>query len=84
MATITKPIKMLHWPAYTGLSPRPYDEYDRLCVRYYDAHQSRDVAALNRIEPLLEPYTDHDIADGDTHYSHGQSISKHCQVRWSK
>jgi hypothetical protein len=84
MATTTKPIKMLHWPSYTGLKPRPYDEYDRLCVRYYHAHQSRDVTALRRVEPLLEPYSDRPLANGDEHYSHGQSISRHCVVRYSK
>lgn len=74
-------MKTLHFPAHTGLSPRPFDAYDALCERYYYAFSSSDgrsYAVRRECERELQSRFGSDDFDMDS--SHGRSIVKRYKV----
>lgn len=69
-------VKMLHYPARTGMGPRPYDDYDRVCERYYHAWKKPEVRRECEAE-LRGRYGSDDL---DMDYSHGRMIARDCRV----
>lgn len=69
---------MVYYPPSMGLRPRPLDDYDRLCLRFYRASVCRNAAAaMAAARDLLARFGD-DCADDA--YGHGQCLAS-CDVR---
>jgi hypothetical protein len=71
-------MKLIHYPQSMGLRPRPADDYDLLCLRFYRASVARSaIAALRLARELSQRFGD-DVADDA--YTHGQMLAS-CEVR---
>jgi hypothetical protein len=71
-------MKLIHYPPSMGLRPRPADDYDLLCLRFYRASVARSaIAALRLARELSQRFGD-DVADDA--YTHGQMLAS-CEVR---
>jgi hypothetical protein len=71
-------MRMIHYPPAMGLRPRPADDYDLLCLRFYRASVARSaIAALRLARELVSRYGS-DVADDA--YSHGHMLAS-CEIR---
>lgn len=69
---------MVHYPPQMGLRPRPMDDYDRLCLRYYRASMAGNLPAAAAVERDLRPRFGADCLDDA--FSAGRMLSC-CDVR---
>lgn len=71
-------MKMIQYPASMGLRPRPADDYDLLCLRFYRASVACNVSrAMELARDLVARYGS-DVADDA--FSHGQMLAG-CVIR---
>ena len=72
---------LIHSLVYSssGMNPRPLDDYDRLCERYYRCCVAGNVARASVLEQqLLRRDGSSDVRDVlDSAYSHGLSLANH-------
>lgn len=71
-------MKMIHYPPSMGLRPRPADDYDLLCLRFYRASSACNVpVSMQAARDLVARYGA-DVADDA--YTHGQMLNS-CDVQ---
>ena len=70
-------MKLIHYPQSMGLRPRPADDYDLLCLRFYRASVARSATAALRLARELSQRFGDDVADDA--YTHGQMLAS-CQM----
>lgn len=71
-------MKLIHYPDSMGLRPRPADDYDLLCLRFYRASVACNVRrAMDAARDLVARYGS-DVADDA--FSHGQMLDS-CVIR---
>ena len=71
-------MKMVQFPPSMGLRPRPADDYDLLCLRFYRASVARSATDALRLARELSQRFGDDVADDA--YAHGQMLAS-CEVR---
>jgi hypothetical protein len=71
-------MKLIHYPPAMGLRPRPADDYDLLCLRFYRAATARSAIACLRLARELASRYGQDVADDA--YTHGQMLAS-CDVK---
>ena len=72
--------RMIHYPPAMGLRPRPFDDYDRLCLRFYRASVARNVAVAMEVGRELAARYGAEPSDADDFYGHGQMLDS-CEIR---
>lgn len=70
--------KLIHYPEQMGLRPRPADDYDLLCLRFYYASSACNVARASAAARDLIARYGADVADDA--YGHGQMLAS-CVIR---
>ena len=65
-------MKMVHFPSHTGLKPRQFDNYDRVCLRYFTAFRNASVRRECETELLR---LSGNVGDLDYDYSHGRNLA---------
>ena len=70
--------KMIQYPPHMGLRPRPADDYDLLCLRFYYASSACNVARASVAARELVARFGCDVADDA--YGHGQMLAS-CDIR---
>ena len=71
-------MQLIYYPPSMGLRPRPADDYDLLCLRFYRASVAMNAPrAMALARDLSARYGD-DVADDA--YGHGQMLAA-CEIR---
>jgi len=75
-------MKTLHFPATSGLSPRPFDAYDALCERYYwmcrsprGMRRELESSKSSRRELEAELLSRFSSDDFDLDFTHGKNVA---------
>ena len=71
-------MKMIHFPDHMHIGPRPVDDYDIDCRRFYIACRAGNYAQADRIVAAMKARYGHDVADDA--YSHGATVHA-CEIK---